>query len=411
MTTYNAQFLEKLQSQFKEKFGRDATSIAYAPGRVEVLGNHTDYNEGYVLSAAIDSGTFCLAAPSQDENIVIYSANFEQQVSLKVDDLKSEYEGGQPVKLKETWCNYIKGVLIKVLEEKNKSGEKITGFHFLFNGDLPLGLGLSSSAALETSAGLCLGHLYQVTFSKEQLAKIGQWSEHNYAGVKCGLLDQISSIYGKSNHLVKTDFRTLQVENVPLDSSLCFLICNTGSTHALGGVDSEYNERRTSCEGAAKHLNDHVTDRDVTHLRDVNYEHLELHAEKLDQKNPNFIKRAKHVVGENERVLAGQKLLEQKKYEEFGKLLYASHDSSINNFENSCKELDQVVDLAKNTPHVLGARLSGGGFGGAALLLIEVEHKEEVKSSIEAAYAKKHSGEKVEVSVIIPSQGAQLISK
>ncbi|PRP83950.1 galactokinase [Planoprotostelium fungivorum] len=395
-----------LKEQFKARYHADATSTAYAPGRVEVLGNHTDYNEGYVLSAAIDTGTFSLASLSDNDEIKIFSVNFNEEITFSVSALKDEYEGGKIVKT-SGWCNYVKGVLIKILERKNKEGGNIKGLNFLFDGDLPLGLGLSSSAALEISSGLCLSNLYQIKLNSEELAKIAQWSEHNYAGAKCGLLDQISSIHGKKAHLVKTDFRTLKVENVPLHESLCFLICNTGVSHSL--VASEYNERRISCESAATHLNDCLS-HDVTHLRDVTWEQLGQHADKLDEKDPKFSMRARHIVGENERVIEGQKLLQESKWEEFGKLMFQSHESSQNHFENSCKELDQVVDIARSIPHVLGARLSGGGFGGAALLLIESKYKDEVKKAVEEKYKQSHQTT-VEVSVIVPSDGALLFER
>ena len=199
----NEALYNQTADKFKQHYGTDHTATAYAPGRVEVLGNHTDYNEGLVLSAAINMGIFCLAAPSPDNTCRIVAGDLMQEASFELTDLTPDPDN--------MWANYIKGVFVK-LREREQS-KITTAFNLLFFSNVPLGAGLSSSAALEISSGLCFSSLYDVSVPKLDMALIGQASEHEYAGVMCGVMDQISSIFGKENHLIKSDFRTLEVEN------------------------------------------------------------------------------------------------------------------------------------------------------------------------------------------------------
>jgi len=282
------------------------------------------------------------------------------------------------------------------------SGSKSIAFNALFIGDLPLGAGLSSSAALEVSSVLAFAKLYNTDLTKPELAKIAQSSEHNYVGVKCGLLDQISSLYGKESHLVMSDFRSLDVATVPIDPKASLLIFNTHVHHNL--VTSEYNERRESCEAASKAFASLLPHK-VTHLRDVNWSQWEEHNSKMDAR---FAKRSAHVIGESERVLKGKELLTNGKLKEFGQLMFESHNSSINNFENSCSELDTLVEIAKSNSNVLGARLSGGGFGGSAVFLVEVQNGESVTKYVLEEY-KKRTGKEVDALTVVPSAGATLL--
>jgi len=355
------------------------------------------------LSAAINSGTYFLVGPSNSKEVRIIAHNLNDQISFNADALKDEaLSGSIETSKNHSWSNYIKGVLIEIIKRIDKN-TPVSGFYALFGGDLGLGLGLSSSAALEVSSGLALSKYYKIELTPHELAKIGQKSEHTYVGVKCGLLDQISSLYGKEANLVKTDFRSLDVENVPLGSDLCFLICNTKVTHSL--VTSEYNERRESCEGASNYFTNHV-DQKVTHLRDVSWEQLHSHKDKM---NKVHAKRAAHIVGENDRVLKGKQYLMDGQIQQFGQLMFESHDSSTHNFENSCKELDAIVDIAKSIEEVVGARLSGGGFGGAALLVVRSKDKDEVKKKIEHLYKEK-IGSDCEITFVVPSSGARIVN-
>jgi galactokinase len=382
---------ETVAESFKEHFGHAHTIAAYAPGRVEVLGNHTDYNEGFVLSAAINFGTNFLVSPSDDTTCRLVAGDLMAEVTFDVNS---------PVPVTEnTWANYVIGVLAGL----QAHGETQTGFNGMFLGNIPLGAGLSSSAALEMCSGLALGKLYGIEVDALDMAKIGQKAEHEHAGVKCGLLDQVSSLFGQENSLVMTDFRSLEVQALPLGDDAAFLMCNTKAKHAL--VDGEYNERREHCEEAAAYFKGALA-HPVDALRDVSWAEWEEHAPKMA---PLAAKRAAHPIGEDERVLAGRKLLDVGDLAGFGKLMFDSHDSSVNYFENSCAELDTIVNAAKGTPGVLGARLSGGGFGGSVVALIHPRDAETVSHAINAVFEKTH-GHPCDICVITPSAGAHMIS-
>ncbi len=388
----NEALYKQTADKFKQHYNINHTATAYAPGRVEVLGNHTDYNEGLVLSAAINMGIFCLAAPSPDNTCRIVAGDLMKEAIFDLDDTSIDPNN--------MWANYIKGVFVKLREREPQNINK--AFNLLFFSDVPLGAGLSSSAALEISSGLCFSSLYDVSVSKLDMALIGQASEHDYAGVMCGVMDQISSIFGKLNHLVKSDFRSLEVETEPLGEELCFLVCDTNAKHAL--ADGVYNKRRQKCEDAAAYFAENL-DHPVTALRDVTMEEWKEHQANMD---PLAAKRSAHVIGENERVAQGAELLKKGDANAFGRLMFQSHQSSIENFENSCEELDFIVANSRNIPGVLGARLSGGGFGGSVVVLVHPRDIETVTQAIKAPY-EKHFNIKCDIRTIIPSAGATII--
>jgi len=389
---------------FQTKFQSKCSIAAYAPGRVEILGNHTDYNEGFVLSVAIDKGTYFLLGPRDDNVVHIISGNKKEEIKSEIKLLYEEGKKKEVVKeTKHIWFNYIKGVLVQILALVDENQfSSLKGFNAFFQGDLPLGLGLSSSAALEICSGLVFSNFFKVNLSKHDLAKIGQRSEHTYVGVKCGLLDQISSLYGAENCLVKIDFRSLEVENVPLGNDIAFLICDTKVHHSL--VDSEYNEKRENCEKASIFFSKHLN-HPVTHLRDVSMTELDQFESSME-KTP--AKRARHIIGENERVLQAKKYLEEGNLEAFGKLMFQSHESSRVHFENSCPELDSIVECTKSIPHVYGARLSGGGFGGSAVALVQKQHTQAVIDTLAQKYQEK-TGKECGIYLVLPSKGATLL--
>lgn len=386
----NQDVFTRLAGAFHEYFGREHTVAAYAPGRIEVMGNHTDYNDGFVLSAAIDLGTFFVAARCEGHECRLVAADIMEET--RFDAASSQPSRDHP------WSNYVRGVLAGL----RRHGDVASGFVGMFLGNIPLGAGLSSSAALEMTSGLGLCALYDIRVGPLELAKIGQTAEHDYAGVRCGLLDQLSSLYGKQHEFVLSDFRSLDVDNVRLGAESCFLMCNTGVKHSL--VDSEYNERRGKCEEAAAFFAD-VLDHPVTHLRDVNWDEWKTHQAQMDRV---AAKRSAHVIGENARVLQGRPLLEGGALQEFGKLMYESHESSRVRFENSCRELDFIVNAAKPIPGVLGARLSGGGFGGSAVVLAAPAHADAVAAAIADAYGEQFE-HPCEVRTITPSDGAGVL--
>lgn len=386
----NKAVYDTLMQQYKDHFGKAPEVVAYAPGRIEVLGNHTDYNEGFVFSAAINYGTFFAVSRAAGTTCRLVAGDLGHEVTFTPDKISAAKT--------DTWQNYVKGTFAGLINERDVP----FGFDAMFLGNIPLGSGLSSSAALEMCTGLALAKLYEIPVETVQLAKIGQRAEHVYAGCNCGLLDQISSLAGKEGMLVKTDFRSVAYETVPMGAETCFLMCNTHAKHQL--VDGEYDKRRAACEEAAAFFAKKVR-HPVSALRDLTMAEWALYKNGLD---PMVAARAAHPIGEDERVLAGATLLEKGDLVGFGNLMFDSHESSKVLFENSCEELDTVVEAAKKIPGVLGARLSGGGFGGSVVVLVEPRAVETAGAALANAYAAKY-GKPCDVSVIRPSAGAHLI--
>ena len=392
----NQEIYDKVVAKFEALYGAKPEVVSYAPGRIEVLGNHTDYNEGFVFSAAIDKGTFFAAAPTADDSIEIFATDIGAEGAVwrgKLADVKKIEAGA-------TWANYPLGTFAWLFG--GKPAEAKHGFKAVFGGNIPLGAGLSSSAALEISTALALQKLYGTDFDKTALAKIGQKAEHTFAGCPCGLLDQASSMYGKAGSLVKSDFRSNEFNTVALGNSVAFMMVKSNAKHTL--VDGAYASRRQACEEAAKYFAE-VLRKPVTHLRDVTMAEWVLYRGGLSE---TTARRAVHPIGEDERVLQGAALLEKGDLKTFGALMYDSHESSRNWFENSCEELDAIVDAAKALPEVYGARLSGGGFGGSCCLLVEPAAAEKITASITKAYRVKFGDEPL-CSLIPPSEGAHLI--
>ncbi len=381
----------RVRSDFRDRYGSDPEILAYAPGRVEVLGNHTDYNEGFVLSAAINMGTCIALSLRKDSKARIFAANKDDGTEIDVRESTAAAANH--------WSSYVIGVLAGMQAHTDCR----TGFDALVAGDMPLGAGLSSSASLEVATALGLERLYATGLTKLDIARICQKAEHDYAGVQCGLLDQITSLYGEAHHLVMSDFRSLDIEPLPIDADACLLLCQTNVHHAL--VDGEYNERRRACEAAASYFSS-VLDHPVTALRDVSPAEFEAARGGLD---PLIARRAAHPVCENDRVLRGRDYLHAGDLERFGQLMFESHESSRENFENSCRELDFIVGEAKRIPGVLGARLSGGGFGGSAVLLTHPRDADAAGHALKTSYARTF-GQACKTYVLAPSAGAHVIT-
>ena len=395
MTTVSdetAKVQDALKQKYLHHFNRQPVFSAYAPGRVEVLGNHTDYNEGFVLSAAINMGTFFVCSPNDTTTCRLVAGDIMEETVFDI---------AKPEKVAEmTWSNYVRGVI----DGLGIDATLPHGFDGMFLGNIPLGAGLSSSAALEMSSALCLSALYGLdTSDKLKLAKTGQRAEHLFAGVKCGLLDQMTSLFGAESRLVHTDFRSLQAVTVPISSDVCLLMCNTHAKHSL--TESAYNERRAHCEAAAKAFAG-LLPHPVTHLRDVSSAEFEKLRNQID---PAAARRAAHVVGENTRVEIGVELLKQNRVAEFGRLMFDSHESSRHNFENSCAELDFLVETAGGIDGVLGARLSGGGFGGSTVVLTQKDAAKTIGDVIRKAYQKKYDTV-CDIQVLLPSAGARILT-
>ena len=388
----NQEIYDELVAKFEKLYGAKPAIVAYAPGRIEVLGNHTDYNEGYVFSAAIDKGTFFAVSPTADDTCELTAADLMETAKFTTKTV---------VPAKEmTWQNYVTGTFNWLFDGKPETAKH--GFKAAFLGNIPLGAGLSSSAALEMCTVLALAKMYGIEKGKTEMAKIGQKAEHTFAGCPCGLLDQASSLYGKEGALVKSDFRYCTFENVELGPKVAFMMVKSNARHAL--VDGAYASRREACEEAAKYFAS-VLRKKVTHLRDVTMAEWVLYRGGLSK---TTARRAVHPIGEDERVLQGAALLEKGDLAGFGALMFDSHESSRNWFENSCEELDTIVDAAKTIPAVYGARLSGGGFGGSCCLLVDPTKADEIAATIKKEYKAKH-GDEPTVSLIRPSDGAHLV--
>jgi len=376
------------QTLFSEQFGQPPVSISQAPGRLELLGNHTDYNAGLVMSVAVDKFIEIAAAPRTDGKIELVSSAFQGRETFYAND---------PAKNPAApWANYVKGVLVQLPER----GIQFGGFNAAIHGTLPIGAGMSSSAALEVATAMTVRELYPYNVAesgpvpppardaagkltpvtqaqKLVLAKICQAAENKFVGVNCGLLDQISSLFGRQAHAITIDCQSLSVGNVPMVGDVAIVVCNSNVKHAL--VGGEYNELRQQCEAAAKALG-------VKFLRFVDMETLEASKAKLTERQYQC---AKHVVGENQRVALGERSLRQGDFEQFGQYMFQSHESSRDFFHNSTKELDLLVEIAREHPAALGSRLTGGGFGGATINLVRGGQVKEFTSFMAAEYEKR----------------------
>jgi galactokinase len=358
---------------------------------LEILGNHTDYNEGIVLSCAVEQHTSFAVAQAKDGKLCrIKDYKYDSEASFEIDDLDNPQPG--------EWANYLKGVIW----ELNKRGISVGPVDVVMNSTVPLSAGMSSSAAMEVGFCFALKDIFNIELDKTEWAKVGQGVENNYLGVSTGLLDQFSSIYGEKDALIMSDFRENQVvKTVKLPSGYVFVVANSMEKHDL--VDSEYNVRREDCESAAAKLM--KVDSSIKALRDVTMEMLEANKELLDRRE---YLRAKHVVGECERVKKGVELLENGDVKSFGQLLFDSHESSRVNFENSTKRLDYLVELARSIPGCLGARLSGGGFGGISIHLVEEAQADTYCERLKAAF-KLQTGDEPQLIKCAIGEGASVL--
>ena len=357
---------EKVKKAFSEKFHAQPDVVSRAPGRIEILGNHTDYNLGTVLSAAIDRYIHIAARAVPGTKCRCYDMVLKEEREFDLNALSEKRSGD--------WSNYIKGVLV----ELKKLGVSVPAFEMVIHGDVPLSAGMSSSAAFEMATVMAVTRLAKVNLDWLQMAKVGQGCENNYIGAHTGLLDQFSSLRGKKNSLVFSDFRTLETDTIPIPKGTAFVIVNSMVKHNLA---NEYNDRRNSCEDAVKCLARRTPE--VRSLRDVPLKLLLKTRHRIRQ---TTFECAAHVVGEIARVTKGVYALEHKNLKLFGKLMFQSHESSRLLFQNSCPELDKIIAIAKRTPGVYGARLSGGGFGGITVHLVEEAVAEKYAQAVAAAY-------------------------
>ena len=356
----------ELVSRFEAFFGQTPRLFG-APGRVNLIGEHTDYNDGFVLPAAIDLATIAAIAPRSDRKLCVHSAAFARTMEFDLDDPSPTPRGD--------WSDYVRGVAL-FLED---AGHALVGADLMLDGDLPMGAGLSASAALEVAAGFALCGVSGAMIDLTELALCCQRAENEFVGMRCGVMDQLISCRAVAGYALLLDCRSLEARRARVDPCARLVICNTMVHHEL--ASSAYNARREECERAVALLAGPLDG--VKALRDVSRDQLARHAARL----PDLIlRRARHVVGENARVLRAASALETGDLVEFGRLMNELHRSLRDDYEVSCPELDLMVELAREVPGVYGARMTGGGFGGCTVNLVEAECVERFRATVGRAY-------------------------
>ncbi len=336
---------------FNDQFLHKASLIVRSPGRVNIIGEHVDYNEGFVLPAAIDKAIYVAVSKRTDGQINLYSVDFKEKFEVAIADI-------EPTK---TWATYILGVADQLI----KRGYKIGGFNLALDGDVPIGAGLSSSAAVECATVLALNNLFELGIDKMEMVRIAQKAEHSFSGVMCGIMDMFASMFGKKDHVIKLDCKTLAYEYKPFVlHGYKIVLLNTNVEHSL--ASSAYNERRSQCEQGVAWVKAHHPE--VNSLRDVSMEMLE---KQVAPKDAIIYNRCKYVVEEIQRLLNGCKDLEAGDIAALGKKMFATHDGLSKLYEVSCREADWLVEQVKNNPDVLGARMMGGGFGGCTINIVK----------------------------------------
>ncbi|MBI5034275.1 MAG: galactokinase [Chloroflexi bacterium] len=341
--------LETLRTEFTKHFSVSPKHIFRAPGRVNLIGEHTDYNDGFVLPIAIDRAML-IAARKRNDRIV-------RMVALDLREAQAEFSLDAPIERveKNKWSNYVRGVAWAM----QARGLLLSGVDLMMHGDVPIGSGLSSSAALEVCTATMFREMSELEISKLEIVRLCQRAENEFVGVKSGIMDQFISALAQTDSALLIDCRDLSYQNVTLPHGVTFVVCDTSKRRGL--VDSEYNTRRAECEQAAKFFG-------VKALRDVSFDRFERSEKDLP---PMVAKRARHVVTENARVLQAVEAAKQNDLTTFGKLMNASHESLRDDYQVSCAELDTMVEIARQQPGCLGARLTGAGFGGCTVNLVE----------------------------------------
>lgn len=365
----------ELKEQFGKIFGAAHTPRLFcAPARVNLIGEHTDYNGGHVFPCALSFNTYVTAAKRSDGKLRLYSLNFPQIGVVEADVNTLAFDK------KQDWANYPLGV---VWAMRQRGLDVKGGADMLFWGDVPLGAGLSSSASIELATAVALNALFDLHVAQTELAKIGQEAENKFVGMNCGIMDQFASAMGKKNHAILLDCNTLKYEYAPLDlKGVCILICNTNKPHNL--IESKYNERRAQSEHALKQLQAKLPIKALGELSEKAFEeNKELITDPVERK------RAKHAVYENQRTLKAEQALKEGRLEEFGKLMNASHVSLRDDYEVTGKELDAMAEAAWKQPGVLGARMTGGGFGGCVVALVKTQDVDAFKQNVAKEYQAK----------------------
>ena len=374
----------KVSQKFAELYGEEYILFT-SPGRINLIGEHTDYNGGFVFPGAVDKGIVAAIRLNGTEKVRAFALDLNES---------AEFGLNEEDKPAQSWACYIFGVC----REIQKRGGVIGGFDTVFAGDVPLGAGMSSSAALESTFAFALNHLYNLGIEKFELARIGQSTEHNYCGVKCGIMDQFASVHGKAGHLMRLDCRSMEFSYFPFDPAkhgYRLLLVNSCVKHEL--VGSPYNDRRASCERVAAVLGQEF-------LRGATMEQLEAIKDQISEED---YLRARYVIGEEQRVLDVCEALERDDYETVGERMYQTHWGMSKDYEVSCEELDFLATVAKECG-VTGSRIMGGGFGGCTINLVKDELCDEFVKTVTVRFAEKY-GHEPKIYPIIISDGSRIL--
>jgi len=359
----------KIKKKFKELFNEEPL-IVRSPGRVNLIGEHTDYNYGFVLPAAIDMAVYFGISSRSDKLCTLFASDMNESYEFSLDKLLYS---------DRVWPNYLIGIVDQLI----KRGYKLSGFNCVFGGNIPIGAGLSSSAAIEAGLAFALNHLFNLGIDKLELVKISQKAENEFVGVNCGIMDQYINLYGEDRKALRIDCRSLEHEYFPFDyKNISIVLFNSNVSHSL--ASSEYNQRRKECSIGVDIIKREV--HQVESLRDVSADLLKEFQNKID---PTIYRRCKYVIEENARLLKACDALKIHDLNTFGSLMYQTHEGLSNDYEVSCKELDYLVDLTLDIPKVYGSRMMGGGFGGCTINLIENEAIDEVSKYVTENYKNK----------------------
>lgn len=349
----NNHCIEHIEKEFSRLYG-ERPLLVRSPGRVNIIGEHTDYNEGFVLPAAIDKAVYLGISKRDDSEIHLYAVDFKERYQVTLSTLSPTEKG---------WPNYIMGVV----DQLQKAGYRLNGFNLVVDGDVPLGAGLSSSAAVECATAFALNELFSLQLERMAMVRLAQAAEHTFAGVKCGIMDQFASMFGRKDHVLRLDCRSLEYEYVPLRlDGYKLLLLNTNVKHSLSS--SEYNTRRAQCEQGVTWVK--ANHPEVHSLRDVTMEMLDQY---VAPKDALIYRRCRYVVEENSRLLQGCEDLRRGDLAALGQKMFQTHEGLSKDYEVSCRELDFLVTAVRNNPNVAGARMMGGGFGGCTINLVREE--------------------------------------
>ena len=383
--------LEYVRSRFIKHFDGKTGNVYTSPGRINLIGEHTDYNGGFVFPGAVDKGIMAEVRPNGTDTIMCYSIDLKDRVEFKVDDPQGPHT---------SWARYIYGIV----QEMRKLGVDVKGFNTAFAGDVPLGAGMSSSAALESCFAFALNDLFgDNKVSKWDMVLAGQATEHNYCGVKCGIMDQFASVFGQAGKLMRLDCRSREFEYFPFNpEGYKLVLLDSKVKHEL--ASSAYNDRRHSCENVVATLQKKYTDKKIETLRDADWAMLE--SVKGEVSEEDYL-RATFVLGEKDRVLAVCDALEKGDYETVGKKMYETHHGLSKEYEVSCEELDYLNELAKEN-NVTGSRIMGGGFGGCTINLVKEELYDAFVANASEKYEAKY-GRKPGVYNVVIGDGSRKV--